>query len=74
MTMMSCFTAPNDKMKDILKRTVSEAKSAISKVQLYNNTHTCHMYNVHEYIHTKVIGFKSSDFSLKGCAPLGFDL
>lgn len=24
--------APNDKMKDVLKRTISEAKSAISKV------------------------------------------
>jgi len=26
------MAAPNDKMKDVLKRTISEAKAAISKV------------------------------------------
>ncbi len=27
-----CSAAPNDKMKDILMRTISEAKAAVSKV------------------------------------------
>ena len=35
---VALFAAPNDKMKDVLKRTVSEAKSATSKV-----THAWHI-------------------------------
>ena len=34
MNLFSPALAPNDKMKDVLKRTVSEAKAAISKVCL----------------------------------------
>ena len=29
---VSCDVAPNDKMKEVLRRTVSEARAAISKV------------------------------------------
>ena len=31
---MSAVIAPTDKMKDVLKRTTSEAKSAVNKVRM----------------------------------------
>ena len=42
-SLSSCDVAPNDKMKEVLRRTVSEARAAISKVQficIYVYTYT----------------------------------
>ena len=39
---MSAVIAPTDKMKDVLKRTTSEAKSAVNKVCMY----VCNVYYV----------------------------
>ena len=36
--------APNEKMKEVLRRTVSEAKAAISKVCTLESMHVCKVY------------------------------
>ena len=44
------FLAPIDKMKEVLRRTVSEAKAAISKVSNYQCVKDTCIVNYHSYI------------------------
>ena len=46
--------APNDKMKDVLKRTVSEAKAAISKARVYLYMYVLYIHAVHVHVHVHV--------------------
>ena len=52
--LLTYTVAPNDKMKEVLKRTSSEAKSAISKV--HRNLHCTGVIYMYTRVHVRVVG------------------